>query len=38
MIISLIFSKEIIIQFLLLQFLVNNNILMLQNEIMIKIR
>ena len=37
MIISLIFSKEIIIQFLLLQFLVNNNILMLQNEIMIKI-
>ena len=37
MIISLIFLKEIIIQFLLLQFLVNNNILMLQNEIMIKI-
>ena len=37
MIISLIFSKEIIIQFLLLQFLVNNNILMLHNEEMTKI-
>ena len=37
MIISLIFLKEIIIQFLLLQFLVNNNILMLHNEEMTKI-
>ncbi|OEL11579.1 hypothetical protein BHF72_1981 [Cloacibacterium normanense] len=37
MINSLIFSKEIIIQFLLLQFLVNNNILMLHNEEMTKI-
>jgi len=37
MIISLIFTKEIIIQFLLLQFLVNNNILMLHNEEMTKI-
>jgi len=37
MIISLILTKEIIIQFLLLQFLVNNNILMLHNEEMTKI-
>jgi len=36
-IIFLIFSIEIIIQFLLLQFLDNNNILMLHNEEMTKI-
>ena len=37
MIISLIFLKEIIIQFLLLQFLVNKKVLMLHNEEMTKI-